>query len=151
MNVAELKMEITEAINKMTFYSDRRDFDSLAECYDDIVSQFDSAGNPLSSQTREELISGAKETLPGYDMVMHLLTNHHVQLLSDSKALITVNMYCIHAVGREQMINCSWLTSYMQRKNGRWFIYGSHSEFIKQFGNPSVFEMAKENVRLAAE
>ena len=95
MNSTDLKMEVIEAINKMTFYSDRRDFNNLAECYDDIVYQFDSDGQPVSSQSREELIKGAKETLPGYDMLMHLLTNHHINLLSESEALITVNMYCI--------------------------------------------------------
>ena len=72
MNSTDLKMEVIEAINKMTFYSDRRDFNNLAECYDDIVYQFDSDGQPVSSQSREELIKGAKETLPGYDMLMHL-------------------------------------------------------------------------------
>lgn len=149
MNISELKMEVTEAINKMTFYSDRRDFKKLSECYDEIVYQFDSDGNPLSSQSREELINQARETLPGYDMLMHLLTNHHTEIISDTKASVTVNMYCIHAIGHEQMINCSWLTSYMQKKNGRWLIYGSHGEFIKQFGNPSVFETAKERVRSA--
>lgn len=148
MNSTDLKMEVIEAINKMTFYSDRRDFNNLAECYDDTVYQFDSDGQPVSSLSREELIKGAKETLPGYDMLMHLLTNHHINLLSESEALITVNMYCIHAIDNEQMINCSWLTSYMHKNNGRWVIYGSHSEFIKQFGNPSIFEMAKEKVKL---
>lgn len=146
MNITALKLEVMEAINKMTFYSDRRDFDNLAKCYDNIVYQFDSKGNSLSSQSREELINGAKETLPGYDMLMHLLTNHHVEIISETKALITVNMYCIHAIGNEQMINCSLLTSYMQKIDERWLIYGSYSEFIKQFGNPSVFEIAKENV-----
>ena len=34
MNSTDLKMEVIEAINKMTFYSDRRDFNNLAECYD---------------------------------------------------------------------------------------------------------------------
>jgi len=149
MNITELKIEVIEAINKMTFYSDRRDFDNLAKCYDDIVYQFDANGNPISSQSREELIKGAKETLPGYDMLMHLLTNHHIQIISNIKALITVNMYCIHAIESEQMINYSWMTSYMQKKNGRWVIYGSHGEFIKQFGSPTVFEMAKEKARLA--
>jgi hypothetical protein len=142
----QTKSEIIEAINKMTFYADRRDFENLSKCYGEKITQYDAKGL-INTQTNEELIQGVKEVLPGYDVLFHLCTNHFVTIKSDTEAEVTFNIYCVHTIGDEKMINLSYSTNFMEYVDGRWVIVGSKGEFLKQFGNTKLVEKARESVK----
>ena len=142
----EIKMQIIETINRMTFYADRRDFENLSKCYGAIITHYDASGK-ANVQTNDELISGAKGILPGYDVLFHLCTNHFVDIRSDTRAEVTFNIYCVHAIGDEKMINLSYSVNTMEKVDNRWVITATKGELLKQIGNSKLGEKAREIVK----
>jgi len=106
----EDRAAIIETVCRMTFCADRRDFASLSLCYGKVIRQYDLEGKETARQTNEALIAGAREILPGYDVLFHLCTNHFVTPITQSRAEVTYNIYCVHVIGDEQMINLGGAT-----------------------------------------
>ena len=128
------------------YFYEKRNSNGTLSNYADVISDYDSEGNAVSSQTRDELIENTKSVLPGYDSLMHLCTNHFVEVLSETKAKCTYNICCAHFIGDEKMINFSYLTSYLEKRDGKWMITGSYGDFIKCLGNLKLAEIAKKRV-----
>ena len=142
---------IIETVCKMTFYADRRDFAGLSSVYGKVIRQYDMDGKETGSQTNEDLIAGAREILPGYDVLFHLCTNHFVTPISKARAEVTFNIYCVHVIGDEKMINLSYSTNVLEKEHGTWRIVGNRGEFLKQFGNTKLGDRAREIVKARAE
>ena len=149
MDLAD-RAAIIETVCRMTFCADRRDFASLSLCYGKVIRQYDLEGKETARQTNEALIAGAREILPGYDVLFHLCTNHFVTPITQSRAEVTYNIYCVHVIGDEQMINLSYLTNIMEKEDGVWRIVGSRGDLLKQFGNTKLGERAREIARAKA-
>ena len=150
MDIAD-RTAIIETACRMTFYADRRDFEGLSSCYGKVIRQYDMDGKETGSQTNEALIAGTREILPGYDVLFHLCTNHFVTPVTETRAEVTFNIYCIHVIGDEQMINLSYATNIMEKEDGTWRIVGHRGEFLKQFGNTKLGERAREIVKARVE
>jgi hypothetical protein len=149
MDLAD-RAAVIETVCRMTFCADRRDFVGLSGCYGKVIRQYDLKGRETGRQTNDALIAGAREVLPGYDVLFHLCTNHFVTSLTESRAEVTYNVYCVHAIGDEKMVNLSYVTNILEKEDGVWRIVGSRGEFLKQFGNTKLGDRAREIAKAKA-
>ena len=138
--------EISRSITDIAAGADRHDWDRVRSAFSETVTTDYTSlwgGDPVT-QPADELVAGWSGFLPGFDNTHHMVTNHTITSLDDTKATAEADFTATHRID-DQLWTLGGRYSYeLEQFNDRWLVTSMTMTALWETGDRGLVGTAGE-------
>lgn len=120
----EDRLQIIDAITAISAGADRHDWDRVRGAMaDEITTDYTGLwGGEPATQPADELISGWKGFLPGFEITQHLVTGYTIEFTDDNAASVEADFQATHKIEEESWVLGGRYEYSFIKKDERWLV-----------------------------